>query len=112
VSLSHRDNQRRAFKGRTAVLAFTLCLATTAHSAFGQTGNPPTTDPAISGEPLHSVIPIHLDPASGDIKVGRTTYHGANPGLHLLALKRQPDPDITLKDTADVIEDQVVVDPS
>ena len=112
MSLSHRDNHRRAFKGRTAVLAFTLYLATIAHSAWGQTADPPTTDPAITGEPLHTVIPVHLDPASGDIKVGRTTYHGANPGLHLLALKRQPDQDPGLWDTADVIEDQVFVDPN
>ena len=56
------------------------------------------------------MIPVHLDAASGDIKVGRTTYHGANNTLHLLALKRQPDPDSNLWDTADLIQDQVFTD--
>lgn len=87
------------------MLAFTLYFAAAIHPVFGQ-----TTDQAVPGEPLHTVIPVHLDPASGDIKVGRTTYHGANPGLHLLALKRQPDADPTLWDTADLVEDQVFTD--
>jgi hypothetical protein len=107
MSFSHRGTYRRLFKGGTAVLALAFCVAVTTHSAFGQ-----TTEPPVPGEPLHTVIPVHLDPATGDIKVGRTTYYGTNPGLHLLALKRQPDADPALWDTAVVIQDQVFTDPT
>ena len=86
----------RLCKPVAAMLTLALCFAVTAYSAFGQNPAPPTTDPSVPAEPLHTVIPVHLDAASGDIKVGRTTYHGANNTLHLLALKRQPDPDSNL----------------
>ena len=93
----------RKHKAATAVLTFTLYLAANAHSALGQ-----TSVPAQPTEPTHKVIPVHLDATTGDIQVGRTTYSGANPGLHLLALKRQPDSD--QQDTADLIEDQTFTD--
>lgn len=97
-----RDGKHEAGK---ALITFTLCLAAIASSAFGQTTNPrPPT------EPVHKAIPVHLDPTSGDIQVGRTTYSGANPGLHLLALKRQPQLDPNQQDTVDVISDQVFTD--
>jgi hypothetical protein len=86
-----------------AALAFALYLAASAHCAFAQ-----TTEPAQPTEPTHKVIPVHLDPVTGNIQVGRTTYSGANPGMHLLALKRQPDPN--QPDAPDVVEDQVVTD--
>jgi hypothetical protein len=59
---------------------------------------------------VHKTIPIHLDPTSGDIQVGRTTYPGANPGMHLLALKRQPQVDPTQQDTVELISDHVFTD--
>ncbi len=89
------------------MLAFTLWLAASAHSAFGQAIPPSTTDPIIPSEPTHTVIPVHFDPATGDIKVGRTTYHGANPGLHLLAFNRSQGSTL---DAPDLILDQVVSD--
>lgn len=97
----------RLCKRASALLAFALCIAASGSSVFGQTPAPPTTDPRIPTEPMHTVIPLHLDPAAGDIKVGRTTYHGANPGLHLLALKRQQG---EVLDTPDLIQDQVFTD--
>ncbi len=90
-----------------AMLTLALCFAASAYSTFGQTSAAPATDPPIPTEPLHTVIPVHLDPATGDIKVGRTTYHGTNPGLHMLALKRQQGQAL---DTADLIQDQVFTD--
>ena len=92
-------------KAATAVLTFTLCLAASADSALGQTNNP--LEPT---EPVHKAIPVHLDATSGDIQVGRTIYSGANPGLHLLALKRQPQQDPNQQDTPELIKDQVVTD--
>ncbi len=97
----------------TALLAFAICLSSTTHSVFAQSTNPPTTDPPSPTEPVHDIIPVHLDAVTGDIRVGRTTYHGGNPGLHLLALQRLPDssksgsPDIPI-----LINEQVVSDPA
>ncbi len=103
-----RDRIQKAI----AMLAFTLCLAATAHSAFAQSADPPTVVPPSPTEPVHDIIPVHLDAASGDITVGRTTYHGANPGLHLLALDPQPDTSSAGSlDTPVLIRDQVVNDP-
>ena len=34
---------------------------------------------------------MQLNASTGDITVGSTTYKGANPGFHVLALKRQPN---------------------
>jgi hypothetical protein len=90
-------------------MAFTLFLAGGALSAFGQATNQSITDPPAPAEPVQTLIPVHLDPATGDIKVGRTTYHGGNPGLHLLALKRQVNAG---SDTPDLIRDQTFTDAS
>lgn len=43
------------------------------------------------GEPLKTVIPVHLDASTGAITVGSTVYKGASAGMHLLAFKRSPD---------------------
>jgi hypothetical protein len=69
-------------KRRSAVTVVTLaaCLISTAPAVFGQ-----------STDPLHTLIPVHLDAATGNIQVGSTTYKGGNPGFHVLALSRQPD---------------------
>jgi hypothetical protein len=92
-------------KAAAAVLTFTLCLAASADSALGQ-----TTNPAQPTEPVHKVIPVHLDPTTGNIQVGRTTYPGQNNGMQVLALKRQPPPDPNQQDSPDLIGDQVFGD--
>ena len=92
----------RTCTAASVAAVFGFCFVATAHSALGQTVDPPS--PA---EPQHTVIPVHLDPASGDIKVGRTTYPGASPGLHMLALKRKPG---SVSDTPDLIDDQTFTD--
>ncbi len=74
----------------TAVFALALCLAAAAPAAFGQSACPQPPSPA-SDDPVQTVFPIHLDPSTGDITVGSTTYCGENPGFHLLALQRQPN---------------------
>ena len=101
--LANSVSHDRISKTVTASLALTLCLAAGADRAFGQTTNPPQPT-----EPVHKAIPVHLDATTGDIQVGRTTYPGpgASPGLHLLALKRQPQADPN-QDTPELIADQV-----
>jgi len=73
-------------RGRTGRVSTTLfaafvCLFN-AHPSPGQT---------TSTEPLQTIIPVRLDASTGDISVGSTTYKGANPGFHVLALSRQPN---------------------
>lgn len=63
---------------------------------------------AQSAEPLKTVVPVQLDVSTGSITVGSTVYPGGNPGVHLLALKRQPD--INQLDTPDLIRDETVTD--
>ena len=63
-----------------------------------------------------TIVPIHLDTGTGDISVGCTVYarpnctvyKGSNPGLHLLALKRQPDP--ATPDVPILVQDGTFVD--
>lgn len=70
--------------------------------AFGQSSQ-------ISTEPLKTIIPVQLDPSTGDISVGSAApFHGANPGLHLLALSRNPDS--SHLDMPDVVADNVFTD--
>jgi hypothetical protein len=40
---------------------------------------------------MRTVVPVHLDATTGDIKIGNTTYSGAPNSMHMLALKRQPN---------------------
>lgn len=47
---------------------------------------------AQSAEPLKKVIPVSLNATTGIITVGGTVYAGANPGMHMVAFKRQPNP--------------------
>lgn len=101
----HRVSRDRKQYAAAAAIAFTLCLAASGQSAFAQ-----TVDAAIPTEPVHTVIPIHLDVTTGNIKVGRTTYLGKSPGLHLVALERQPQADASLQDTPAVVGDQVFTD--
>jgi hypothetical protein len=42
-------------------------------------------------EPLKTVVRVSLDAATGTISVGSNQYQGANPGVNIVALKRQPD---------------------
>ena len=42
-------------------------------------------------EPLKTVVPVRLDVVTGSITVGGTEYPGANPGVNIVALKRQPN---------------------
>ena len=51
----------------------------------------PLRGQTISTEPLQTIIPVRLNASTGDITVGSTTYKGANPGFHVLALSRQPN---------------------
>jgi hypothetical protein len=93
VSFSYRENNRARFGGTGAVLAFILCLAGSAFSAFGQ-----------STEPLKTIIPVHIDGGNGNITVGtKTFYGGVAAGAHLLTLKRQPNS--SHLDAPDVIND-------
>ncbi len=62
----------------------------------------------VSAEPLQTIIPVHFDPSTGSITVGSTVYPGTNPGLHLLALKRQPDS--SHLDAPDLVRDQIFLD--
>ncbi|MBV8773180.1 MAG: Ig-like domain repeat protein, partial [Deltaproteobacteria bacterium] len=72
----------------------------------------------VSAEPLHTVIPVHLDVGNGSISLGcvanLTTgckvYPGANPGMHLLAFSRQPD--LNHLDQPDLIQDGTFRDAS
>ncbi len=93
MTFSYRKNHRPGFGAAAAVLAFTLCLAGTALSAFGQ-----------STEPLKVIIPVHIDGSTGNITVGTKTYNGAANTLHLLALQRQPNG--SHLDAPDLIADQ------
>jgi hypothetical protein len=76
------------------------------------------TAAAQSPDPLLTVVPIQLDPVAGNISIGCTVYartnckvfNGANPGMHLLALKRQPD--ASHLDVPDVIQEGTFVDAS
>ena len=86
-----KHRHRKLTNSATALFTFAICLSSTTLPALAQAVHPPTTDPRSPTEPTHTVVPVHLDPATGDIKIGRTNYPGANPGLHLLALQRQPD---------------------
>ena len=97
----------RIHRGSTTLIVCTLCLA---GIAFGQPSQTPTTDPASSSEPLHTMIPVHIDATTGDIKVGRTTYHGAPDTLHVLALKRDPNP--SNLGAVDLIGDRLTTNPN
>ncbi|MBV9501095.1 MAG: hypothetical protein JO138_17130, partial [Acidobacteriaceae bacterium] len=106
VISTHRTASKRICNAATALLAFTLCLAAAAPSAFGQ--EPCTQPPPVpAGAPLHTIIPVHFDPVTGSITVGSTTYCGLgqNLGFHLLALSRQPDPEHP--DAPDVLLDKM-----
>ena len=59
-------------------------------------------------EPLKTVIPVNLDATTGSITVGAKVYPGGNPGLHLLALKRQPN--ASHLDAPDLIANQTFND--
>lgn len=96
-----------ASKAVKAVLIFTLLLASGASSAFGQAGCA-QPDPTPATDPLHTIVPVHLDASNGNITVGTTTYCGQNPGFHILALSRQPDPKHL--DAPDLILDQTYTD--
>jgi hypothetical protein len=78
MSVIHRNNNRLHI-AVGAMLAFTIFTAG-APSALGQ-----------SAEPLKTIIPVHIDVSTGNITVGSKTYNGVNSGMHLLALKRQPN---------------------
>lgn len=101
----NRISHGRICKPVAALLTFALCLGAGAHSAFAQTIDAPQPT-----EPVHKVIPLHLDPATGDIQVGRTTYPGRNNGLHVLALERQPPPSLNQQDSPEVIDNQIFTD--
>ncbi len=78
-------------------LALALCFVLT-HSVCAQS----------LAEPLKTVVPVHLNVATGDITVGSTVYPGGNPGLHMLALNRLPD--TSHLDSPDLIADQTFTD--
>lgn len=80
-------------------VALAACLAGAAPALFGQ-----------STDPLQTIVPVHLDGATGDIQVGATTYKGGNPGFHVLALKRQPNS--SHLDAPDLISDKTYPDTS
>ena len=57
---------------------------------------------------MKTIVPVHLDASTGAITVGKTVYPITNPGapgagMHLLALKRQPNRNHL--DAPDVIKD-------
>jgi hypothetical protein len=81
-----------------AGIALALCLACV-QSASAQ-----------SAEPLQTVIPVSLDVAGGNITVGSTVYTPSqNPGLHMVALKRQPGSNLA---APDLIANQTFTDAS
>ena len=83
-----------------AGIALALCLACV-QSAYAQSQ---------SAEPLQTVIPVSLDVASGNITVGSTVYTPSqNPGLHMVALKRQPGSNLA---APDLIANQAFTDAS
>ena len=45
---------------------------------------------AQSAEPVKMVVPVTIDAQVGSITVGGTVYPGANPGMQMLVLSRQP----------------------
>jgi len=61
-----------------------------------------------STDPVRRVVPVHIDVATGGITVGNTVYPGKSPGMHLLALKRQPNQ--SHPDTPDLIQDATFLD--
>ena len=83
MSFSH---QTTANGGATALLALTFCVAG-AHLALAQ-----------SRDPIRTVVPILIDTTTGNITVGSTTYQGRNPGMNMVALKRQPGTNPELPD--------------
>lgn len=91
-----------------------VCTLGLASIAFGQPPQtpPPTTDPPSLSEPMHTVIPLHLDTTTGDIKVGRTTYHGVPNTLHILVLSRNPSTNPNNLDAVDLVADGVFNNPS
>jgi hypothetical protein len=91
VIFTHANNGTRTRRAATAALVSTIWVAG-ALSASGQ-----------SAEPLKTVVPVHIDVSKGDITVGPKTYSGQNPGMHLLALKRRPDPKSL--DSPDLVQD-------
>ena len=78
MSLIHRNNNRPS-TGTRVVLASAIFVAS-ALSVLGQ-----------SAENLKTIVPVHIDVSTGNITVGSKPYPGKNPGVHLLALKRQPN---------------------
>lgn len=42
-------------------------------------------------EPLKTVVPVTINPVTDSITVGTAEYAGTNPGVNLIALKRQPN---------------------
>ena len=87
------------FLSSLRLLTITSCFAFT-HAASAQS----------TAEPLKTVVPVLLNVATGSITVGSTVYPGGSPGLHLLALSRQPD--TSHLDAPDYINSQTFTDAS
>ena len=83
MNSTHRNIRGRAGRISTTLLAVLLCLASV-RSTPAQTTNSPT-------DPIRIDRSRAFDGSNGNITIGGTTYKGANPGFHLVALKRQPD---------------------
>lgn len=100
---------RRVFRGNVrptvaALLTLALCLSVNTSSAFGQ-----TTVPGNPADPTRTIIALHLDATTGAITVGNTTFPGQT-GMHVLALRRQPQLPPLPQDMPAVIEDSVFTD--
>ncbi len=79
MNSTHRNVRGRAGRVSTILLAVLFCL-TSARSTPGQ-----------SMVPIRTIIPVVFDGSNGNITIGTKTLNGANPGFHLVALKRQPN---------------------
>ena len=108
--LLNRLSHDRIWKAATAAVVFTLCLAGPAHAACclvgidagRQAGTQEQSTAVQPGEPLHTIMRVHLDTSTGNISVGRPACTGANPGMYLLALHRKQSSSHT--DAPDVIQ--------
>ncbi len=85
MNLSPRETGAgRARRVTTLLASAALCLA----SVFPSPGQTAPTTPT---RPTRTIIPVNLNATTGDITLGATTYKGANPGFHIVAISRQPD---------------------
>lgn len=84
MNFSYLKFRDRAGRISTSLLAVLLCLASVRST-------PAQTTPPSNTVPIRSIIPVVFDGSNGNITIGTTTLNGANPGFHLVALRRQPN---------------------